>query len=147
MNFRQYYINQAGGQYSVYRGIPRQKGYGLGGIFKSLYRYVLPFLKDHALPVIKKGAEFVGNEAIRAAGNIATDAIKGNNIKDSFKQNATNIVDNISAEAKSKLQSGSGRGRKRKLNKINIKNKTHKKNYSFSNNKTRRLSDIFDKNF
>jgi hypothetical protein len=137
MDYRKYYLEQAGGQYTVFRGAERQRGYGLGGIFKSLYKYILPLFKSHALPVIKKGAQVVGTEAIRAANNIANDALKGVNVKDSIKQHTTAVVDNLSNQAQAKLQSGSG---KRKPIK-----RTKKSNNNKASKKTRRLEDVFDR--
>jgi hypothetical protein len=64
MNYKQYYENQAGGEYPVFRGYANQRGFGLGGIFKTFYKFILPIFKTHALPAIKKGAAVVGTEAI-----------------------------------------------------------------------------------
>jgi hypothetical protein len=133
MNYKEYYLNQAGGQYDVFRGTPMQRGYGLGSMFKSMYRYILPLFKTHAVPALKQGAQFVGTEAIKAASNIAKDAIKGEDISSSFKNHSNNAINAISDEAKSKLQIGKGKKQKRKKNTLQSK----------KNKKTRRISDIF----
>ncbi len=115
MDFKTYYLNQIGGNYMLYQGGARQRGYGIGGVFKSMFKYLIPLFRTHALPTIKKGAEIVGNEAIRAVGNIATDAIKGQNLKDSIQQHASNAVENLTNQVQAKFQSGSGKKRKYSL--------------------------------
>ena len=109
MDFIEYYANQAGGNNSgVFYGSPRQKGHGLGGVFRSLYRYMMPLFKSHALPVLKKSVKSVGSEALRAATNIGIDALKGENLKDSAKNNIEIAMQNLHNKAQSKLQSGEG---------------------------------------
>ena len=63
-----------------------QRGYSLGNWFKSFIRIITPFVKNHAIPVIKKGASIVGAEAIKTAANIATDQIEGKKFEESGKQ-------------------------------------------------------------
>lgn len=147
MNYKNYYLNQAGGQYNVFRGVARQRGYGLGGMFKSMFRYILPLFKSHALPVIRRGAEAIGTEAVRAASNIATDAIKGEDIKQSFQHHANSAIENLSTQAKNRLQSGSGRKRLYRKRENSIKSPVKRKvsfNTPFQKNKIRRIADIFD---
>jgi hypothetical protein len=143
MDFKTYYLDQAGGNYSYFKGAARQRGYGLGGMFKSMFKYLIPLFRTHALPVIKKGAEIVGTEAVKAASNIATDTIKGRNIRDAFQEHSTSAIDNLSNQAQAKLQSGSGRKRKRSSFKSNRKVK-QTKTVRFKTPKIRRLADIFD---
>ena len=46
--YKHYYENQAGGSLPVFRGATRQRGYGLGGIFSSLFKGLAPMLKTVA---------------------------------------------------------------------------------------------------
>ena len=140
MNYKKYYMDQAGEEYNVYRGVVRQRGYGLGGIFKTMYRYIMPLFKAHALPVLKSGAKLVGTEAIRAASNIATDAIRGDNLKNVVKHHATNAVQNISDKAITKLQTGSGKKNKLINKRKNPFNNSHKKSFK----KVKKVKDVFD---
>ncbi len=135
---KQYNENQAGSGYPVFRGYSNQRGYGLGGIFKKFYKFIMPLFKTHALPMLKKGAEVVGTEAIKTAANIANDAISGQNIKEASQKHVHDAINNLSTQAQESLQSGSGRKYKKKVKKrkINISNKTKAK--------IRRLKDIFD---
>jgi len=60
-------MRQAGGEMpnNVYVGRVFQKGSGLGGMFKKFFRWIVPLVKKHALPVLKKGASAVGDEVFR----------------------------------------------------------------------------------
>ena len=58
---------QCGGNIAGYRGARFQRGYGIGGIFKSLARY--------AIPLFKQGAKVVGKRALQAATEVGHDVI------------------------------------------------------------------------
>ena len=71
---------QRGGNVPFYRGPVLQRGYGLGSIFKSVARSVMPSLKE-----IGKSALTIGLEVLQyvAKGNIETAAkkrLKGNSL-------------------------------------------------------------------
>ena len=100
--FDQYYSRQqrGGGEFPVYVGRYRQRGHGLGNIFGSLFRRVLPFLKSFA-PI-----------ALRAGANIVEDVSKGKSWKDAT---FARVPETISSVAFGKAnQSGSGAHRRRK---------------------------------
>ena len=122
MDYKTYYLNQAGGQYTSYVDARRQRGHGLGGIFKKLFRYVMPFIQSHAVPVIKQGVSALGAEAIKTAGNVATDMIKGGDLRESIKAHSSAAVQNLSKRAQSTLRTGSGYN----------KNKRKRVSFSFS---------------
>ena len=46
--YHEYYLNQAGRGYPVYVGTRYQRGHGLGSIFGSLFKSVVPLLKGGA---------------------------------------------------------------------------------------------------
>jgi hypothetical protein len=52
-----------------------------------LYNWILPLLRSHAVPLFKESEKVVVAEVLKSATNIANDAILGNNVKDSFKDN------------------------------------------------------------
>jgi hypothetical protein len=106
--FNQYYDRQqkGGGDFPVYVGRTRQRGHGIGDIFKNIWRFFFPVLKTLAPHVLRAGA------------NIVDDVSSGNNWKDStFKHGPSvlqQIPDAISAGvAARKSQSGSGFRRKK----------------------------------
>ena len=106
--FNQYYDRQqkGGGDFPVYVGRARQRGHGIGDIFKSIWRFFFPALKT------------IAPHALRAGANIVEDVSSGNSWKDStFKHGPTvlkQIPDAISAGVAARnRQSGSGFRRKR----------------------------------
>jgi hypothetical protein len=113
MDFKTYYENQVGSGLPVFYGAKFQRGHGLGSMFKRFYRWVSPIFKTHALPVLKKGAEAVGTEALKTAANIANDTLAGKEFELAAKERAEEAIQNLSKRA---LQSGSGRVYKRKKN-------------------------------
>ena len=80
----------------LYRGSRNQWVHGLGNWFKSFYRFVVPILKKHAVPLIKKAATIVGTEAIRTAANVATDEIAGKKLEESRRDRNNEGIDNVS---------------------------------------------------
>lgn len=92
-----YFLRQQhGGNIVGFRGARMQKGYGIGGIFKSLARF--------AIPLFKKGAETVGKRALKAATEVGQDVLEGKNIKESVKSRGKQAVN----DAK-KAMTGGGR--------------------------------------
>ena len=157
MDYIKYYENQAGGNdpYSVFRGSPFQRGYGLGGIFKKMYRFFMPIMNTHALPALKRGAEIFGAEAVKAASNVAQDVIKGSNVQDALRHHTSTAIENLNNKVQTKLQSGAGKNNKERYKNVfttkKKKPETQQKRKilrsispSFSLKKIKRESDIFD---
>jgi hypothetical protein len=61
--------SERGGNIAGYRGARMQRGYGIGGVFKSLARY--------AIPLFKQGDRVVGKRALQAATEIGQDVLQG----------------------------------------------------------------------
>ena len=59
-------------------GLPFQRGAGLGSVFRSLFRAILP--------VAKSAGKTIGKRALRAGAEIASDLVSGKNLKDSLHQ-------------------------------------------------------------
>ena len=58
--YEQYYLDQAkqkGGNLPAFRGAQSQRGYGLGSIFRGLFRWAVPHLRQ--------GAKVLGKKAIQ----------------------------------------------------------------------------------
>ncbi len=77
---------QIGGvQYPVYRGIRQQRGHGIGGLFRGLFRTIAPMLKTG----LKKGLTHLGKRALTAGANVLSDISENNTpIKEAFKKQA-----------------------------------------------------------
>lgn len=67
--FNEKYI-QRGGSHFV--GYPYQRGNGLGSVFKSLWRFAMPFTKSVG--------KAVGRQALKTGVGIAQDVLKGDNV-------------------------------------------------------------------
>ncbi|GFU11539.1 uncharacterized protein F54H12.2 [Trichonephila clavipes] len=52
-----------------YKGINFQKGYGIGGIFRRLFRA--------ALPILVKGGKTIGKEVLMTGSRVASDVLSG----------------------------------------------------------------------
>ena len=88
---------QTGGAYS---GDRFQRGYGLGSIFGSLIRTILPVV-----------AKTVGKQALRTGAEVAGDFLQGGNIKQSIKTRGRQGVRNLVAKgARAVLKRQTGRG-------------------------------------
>lgn len=137
MDFKEYYLNQAGGSdYNVYRGRTSQRGSGLGGIFQKFFRWIVPLVKTHALPLLKTGAQAVGSEVVNSTANLAKDLIIGKNPGEAAKENVNIAITNLKNRTEKHLE-GRGIKRKRKPKKNYIILKKRKLNKSYN-------SDIFD---
>jgi hypothetical protein len=131
MDFDSYYVTQAKNNLPVFRGAAYQRGYGFGNVFRRFFRWVVPILKENAMPVIKN----LGKETLKGAINVATDALDGQDIKSSAKSNLKKSLQNIST------QYGNGKKRKKTVFK---ETKTFKKPNHSTNKKKKRRLDIFD---
>lgn len=134
MDFKTYYLNQAGNGLPFFQGSPYQRGYGLGGIFRKIFRYIMPIVREHALPVVKN----VGKEFLKTAVNVASDSLNGQNVKQSaknrFSETITNLNNQMGIHEGEGLMLKPGLSIKRKLSgRINKKSKK------------KRILDIFDK--
>lgn len=134
MDFKSYYLNQAGNGLPYFVGSPYQKGYGLGGIFRNIFKWIMPIVREHALPVAKT----VGKELLRTATNVAQDSLNGEEIAQSTKKRLKETLKNIST----KIHEGEGFKLKPGLT---IKPKKRKSVLKQKKKVKKRILDIFDK--
>ena len=78
------------------------RGAGLGGLFGSIARKLLPFAQKYILPNV-----------MEAAKNVVSELGQGRNIRESLKENATAALKNAGKQYFN--QSGSGMRRRRKV--------------------------------
>ena len=74
--YEQYYLDQAkqkGGNLPAFHGGRFQQGYGLGSIFKGLFRFAVPHLRQ--------GVKMLGKKALQTGVNVAQDVLAGENFK------------------------------------------------------------------
>jgi len=97
------------------RGIPYfvgpvyQRGHGIGSLFRGLFRFAMPF--------IKQGAKAVGRQALQNGIQVAGDMLENRPIKESVKARVREAGSALKTKAETKLNqllTGSGRRRARK---------------------------------
>ena len=105
--YEEYYLNQAkqkGGNLPAFHGARFQRGYGLGSIFKGLFRWAMPHLQQ--------GAKMLGKKALQTGVDVAQDVLAGENLKTATKKRAKQALGLPSQDSP---QSGAGKkGTKRK---------------------------------
>lgn len=118
-----------------------QRGQGIGSIFGSLFRSVIPaaqFLGRAIMgsPVTKNVLDVAKKSAIQSGLQLAQDVLGGENVKESVKKGLGRVGGDIGENLKKSMV---GSGRKRK---ITIKNTKTKKTCCKKKGKT--MQDIFD---
>lgn len=83
--FDQYYTQQqrGGGDFPVYVGRMRQRGHGIGDIFRSIWRFISPAVKSLA------------PHALRAGANIVEDVSSGKTWKDSAFKHVPSVIKQV----------------------------------------------------
>ena len=89
-----------------YRGTRFQRGYGLGGLFRSLARY--------AIPPFKQGAKVVGKRALQAATEVGLDVLEGKKVSRSIKSRRGEAVKDFAEQGERTLMRQTGHGSKRR---------------------------------
>ena len=101
---------QSGGSLPAFHGVRVQRGYGLGSLFGSLARAVIP--------LFKQGAKTIGKAAVKTGFNIAKDVMSGQNIKAAAKKRSqetgAHLVNKAIRSVQSRVMPQTGSGIKRK---------------------------------
>ena len=117
-----------------------QRGRGLGGLLRMIKSIFTPVLKSVGKNVVKAAtsntaksiAKTLGEQAIESGINLATDALRGNSIKESAS-NEFNAFKNTTADTLEKLKSkrknqeGYGLSMSKKMKKSQYKRKNLRK--------------------
>ena len=122
MDYESYYNNQAREIIPVFRGSSYQRGHGFGNVFKKLFRWIVPIVKENVKPIVKR----VGREAVKTAVNIASDTLEGQNLKESAQKRIIESIKNISGQSGDGVSRTKGYKRKRKKSKKVLLKKTRK---------------------
>ncbi|GIY56170.1 uncharacterized protein CDAR_283341 [Caerostris darwini] len=119
--FEELYTNQSGSGIPHYEGISFQRGYGLGGVFRRLFRAALPFLV--------RGGKVVGKEAPVTGTKVINGVLSGKDLETAAKSRSKEAGKSLVHKAINRVQSMIGQGvykRKRKNRKRVISSKTRK---------------------
>ena len=86
--YENYYLSQVGHGMPYFAGARVQQGYGLGNLFSSIAKSVLP--------LVKKGAKTLGKQVLQSGVDFASDVLQGKNVKqaaiDQAKAAGTNLL-------------------------------------------------------
>jgi hypothetical protein len=103
---------QAGFGLEGYKGVPYQRGAGLGSFFKSLFRM--------AVPVIKSVGRKVGKEALYAGADLLTNVAQGKPVVETVKKQLRSTAAKALKDAGEALQEGEGLGFRSKSINTNV---------------------------
>ena len=84
----------------MFLGSRYQRGYGLGSIFKGLFRW--------AVPCLKQGAKALGKKALKTGVNVVQDVLEGENVQAAVTKRGKQANDIVSHNTP-RSQVGSGR--------------------------------------
>lgn len=93
---------QSGHGLDMYRGGRFQRGYGLGGIFGSLLRTVMP--------IVKSVGKTIGRQALRTGAAVASDVLHGGDVGEALKTHGRVAIRKLKKKGVSALQKGRGLG-------------------------------------
>ena len=98
---------QKGRNLPAFHGARFQRCYGLGSIFKDLFRWAMPHLQQ--------GAKMIGKKALQTGVNVAQDILDGDNLKTAIRKQAKQAIANMTSQKSRQAQSVVGqKGTKRK---------------------------------
>ncbi len=102
--YEDYYAKQSGGDMPVFMGGRQQRGHGIGNFFAQVKRF--------AIPLFKRGAQFLLPKIFKTGSEIMNDVSRGQNVKDALKSRVTGAIKESARDLFG--QSGSGH-RKRNI--------------------------------
>ena len=94
---------------SPYAGGIYQRGYGIGSIFRGLFRAALPIIKQQGKVIAKN----VGRKAIKTGVRLASDALRGRDMGESVKIRLAQALDDRPIRKGKRGQRSAKRGRSR----------------------------------
>ena len=71
--YERYYLTQVGNGSAYFSGAPFQRGYGLGSIFGSIAKLIMP--------LIKLGVKVIAKQALKGGLGFASDVLAGKDAK------------------------------------------------------------------
>ena len=101
--------------HGYFAGFPRQRGAGLGDVFRRFWRFLKPIAKSLA-PVVTSAGKAIGEEGLATTARVLNDVVQGSSLKDAVANEGKEGVINLLGKAETKLKSQRGQGRKRKRN-------------------------------
>ena len=112
--YENYYLSQVGHGMPYFGGARVQQGYGLGNLFNSIAKRVLP--------LVKKGAKTLGKQVLQSCVEFASDVLHGKNVKQAAIDQAKTAGSNLLQVAQQKI-------RKRKAATRKVQKKKRKRHH------------------
>ena len=109
-SYEKYYLDQVGhGEY--FSGAAFQRGYGLGNIFASLGKAILP--------LVKFGAKAIGKQALKSGAAFASNVLAGKNVKQAALERTKQAGSTLLRQATAPKKRKAPRVQKKKRKKYN----------------------------
>ena len=105
--YENYYLSQVGHGMPYFSGARIQQGYGLGNLFSSTAKSVLP--------LVKSGAKAVGKQVLQNVVDFASDVFSGKNAKQA-------AIDRAKAASLNLLRAAKQKTKLKKVQKKNARN-------------------------
>ena len=86
------------GGYNIFRGVPYQRGAGVGSVFRSLMRYLLPIGKT------------IARQGLESGNRVLTNVLEGKDLKESLVDEGKTGIKNLLEKAVNNLDSQKGKG-------------------------------------
>jgi hypothetical protein len=93
--------------YGYFAGLPRQRGHGLGDVFKSLWRVLRPMATAIA-PMAKEAGKAIGQEGLAAGARVLNDLVQGKEAGEALSTEGREGVKRLLDRASTRLQKGTG---------------------------------------
>lgn len=96
-----------GGAYAVFRGMPYQRGTGIGSVFRSVLRFLMPLGKEAGMAL--------GRQGLESGQRILSNILEGQPPKDALVSEGRTAAKNLIDKSSSRLSSAiTGKGRRRR---------------------------------
>ncbi|KAL3072138.1 hypothetical protein niasHT_036140 [Heterodera trifolii] len=88
------------GGYNIYRGLPYQRGAGVGAVFRSLMRYLLP--------IGKQIGSAIGRQGMESGNRVLTNVLEGKDLKESLVSESKVGLKNLLEKAANNINTQKG---------------------------------------
>jgi hypothetical protein len=90
------------GGYNIFRGVQYQRGSGLGSVFRSFLRYLVPIGKQIGMAV--------GHEGLRTGNRVLSNVLEGKDLKETLVNESKAGIKNLLDKAASNMAKQKGQG-------------------------------------
>ncbi|KAL3072094.1 hypothetical protein niasHT_036321 [Heterodera trifolii] len=90
------------GGYNVFRGVPYQRGSGIGSVFRSLLRYLMPIGKEIGTAI--------GRQGLESGNRVLSNVLEGRDLKESIVSEGKSGLKNLLEKAANNINAQKGQG-------------------------------------